>query len=64
MFKITREKWTGNVTEVVECLLCKCEALTSNPSSTKKKKKGREKKKKEPVFSLHIISEKLTFSSL
>jgi hypothetical protein len=23
----------------VECLLCKCEALSSNPSNTKKKKK-------------------------
>jgi hypothetical protein len=36
--KITREKWTGGVVKVVECLLCKHEALSSNPSSTKKKK--------------------------
>jgi hypothetical protein len=27
--KITRAKWTGGVAEVVESLLCKCEALSS-----------------------------------
>jgi hypothetical protein len=36
--------------EVVECLLCKCEALSSNPSLTKNKsikvKKKKKKKKK------------------
>jgi hypothetical protein len=30
---------TGGVAEAVECLLCKCEVLNSNPSPTKKKKK-------------------------
>jgi hypothetical protein len=44
--KITREKWTGGVTQAVQCLLCKCEALSINPSPTKKKRK---KKKKEGV---------------
>jgi hypothetical protein len=34
---ITREKWTGGVSQ--ECLLCKCEALSSKPKPTKKKKK-------------------------
>jgi hypothetical protein len=36
--KLTRGKWTGDVAQVVECLLCKLEALNSNPSLTKKKK--------------------------
>jgi hypothetical protein len=30
---------TGGVAQVVEQLLCKCEALISNPSPAKKKKK-------------------------
>jgi hypothetical protein len=34
IFKITRAKWTGGV----EHLLCKCEALSSNPNTIKKKK--------------------------
>jgi hypothetical protein len=29
--------WTGRVTQVVECLLSKCEALSSNPSTSKVK---------------------------
>jgi hypothetical protein len=36
---MSKIKWTGTVAQVVEQLLCKCEALISNPSSTKKKKK-------------------------
>jgi hypothetical protein len=36
--KITRAKWTGSMTQVVESLLCKCKAQSSNPSSTRKKK--------------------------
>jgi hypothetical protein len=35
-----REKWTGDVIEVVEHMLCKWEAPSSNPSPTKKKKKS------------------------
>jgi hypothetical protein len=31
--KITKAKWTGGVTLMVEYLLCKCRALNSNPSS-------------------------------
>jgi hypothetical protein len=34
----TRAKWTGGVAKVVEHLLCKCEALSSNPSPTEVKK--------------------------
>jgi hypothetical protein len=37
--KITRAKWTGGVTQAVECLLYKCKALSSNPCPIKKKKK-------------------------
>jgi hypothetical protein len=37
--KIIRTKWTGHVPQEVECLLCKCGALSSNPSPTKKRKK-------------------------
>jgi hypothetical protein len=36
IFKITRAQWTGGV----EHLLCKCEALSSNPNTIKKKKKS------------------------
>jgi hypothetical protein len=36
--KITRAKWTGSVVQAVEYFLCKCKALSSNPSPTKKKK--------------------------
>jgi hypothetical protein len=34
--KITRAEWTGNMAQTVECLLCKIEVLSSNPSPTKK----------------------------
>jgi hypothetical protein len=37
--KITRAKWTGGVAQAVLYLLCKMEALSSNPSPTKKKQK-------------------------
>jgi hypothetical protein len=36
--KITRAKCTVGMAQVVECLFCKCKALSSNPSPTKKKK--------------------------
>jgi hypothetical protein len=35
--KVAREKWAGGVVQVVECLLCKHEALSSNSSTTQKK---------------------------
>jgi hypothetical protein len=35
--KIARAKWTGGMAQAVECLLCKCEALSSNPTKTKYK---------------------------
>jgi hypothetical protein len=37
--KITRAKWTGDMAQAVECLLCKNKALCSNLSPTKKVKK-------------------------
>jgi hypothetical protein len=45
--KITRAKWTGGVAQVVESLLCKCKALSSNSSLIKKKKKERKKGRRE-----------------
>jgi hypothetical protein len=27
-----KAKWTGEVAQAVECLFCKCKALSSNPS--------------------------------
>jgi hypothetical protein len=36
---IARAKWIGGMAQVVEYLLCKYEALSSNSSPTKKKKK-------------------------
>jgi hypothetical protein len=44
--KLTRAKWSEGVAQMVEHLLCKNEALNSNPSPTKKKKK----KKKPPSY--------------
>jgi hypothetical protein len=38
--KITTTKWTGDVAQVVEHLLCKCKALNSNYNPTKKKFKS------------------------
>jgi hypothetical protein len=40
------------VAQAVDCLLCKCEVLSSNPSFTKKKKKERKEereKKQDPI---------------
>jgi hypothetical protein len=37
--KITRAKWATIVAQVVDHLLCKCEALSSNPSLTSSSKK-------------------------
>jgi hypothetical protein len=36
--------------QAVECLLCKCEALSSNPNPTKKKKKTAEHWWLKPVI--------------
>jgi hypothetical protein len=35
IFKMTRAKWTGGMTQAVECQLCKREALSSNSHSEK-----------------------------
>jgi hypothetical protein len=40
--KITKAKWTGSVAQVVEHLLCKCEALNSNHRPTKNPKKQKQ----------------------
>jgi hypothetical protein len=40
------QKKAGGVTQVVDRLLSKCEALSSNSSTTKKKKKKKIKRKK------------------
>jgi hypothetical protein len=42
--KITRAKWTGSMAQAVQHLLCKCEALYSNPSPTKEKRKEKQNK--------------------
>jgi hypothetical protein len=39
--KITRAKGTGDVSQAAEHLLCKCEALSSNPVPPKKEKKNK-----------------------
>jgi hypothetical protein len=39
IFKITRAKRTEGVAQAIEYLLCKCEAPSSNPSSTEKKER-------------------------
>jgi hypothetical protein len=43
--KITREKWAGRI----ECLLHKCEALSSKPPHQKKKKK-----KTPPIATVYV----------
>jgi hypothetical protein len=32
--KIIRAKWVGGVAQALECLLCNCKVLSSNPSPT------------------------------
>jgi copper oxidase (laccase) domain-containing protein len=44
----TRAKWTGDVTQVVEHLLCKYGTLSSSPSPTKNQNSNN---KKERLFS-------------
>jgi hypothetical protein len=50
--RATRAKWTGGVAQVVDHLICKCKALSSNPSLTKKKKE-KEKKKETQQYLYH-----------
>jgi hypothetical protein len=47
--KITRAKWIGGVAQAVENLLCKWEALSSNPSAQKKKKKNHTQDKSQSL---------------
>jgi hypothetical protein len=51
MGKITRAKWAGGVAQSIEYLLCKCKALSSNPTPTKKKK-GEVQAHSGPIASL------------
>jgi hypothetical protein len=44
-----RPKWTRGVPQVIQCLLCKCEAQSSNPSPTKKRKEKETGLKTAPV---------------
>jgi hypothetical protein len=57
--KIIRAKWTGDVTQVVECMLCKYKALSSNPSPIMKIKKIYNKENIIPpspfVFSISFV---------
>jgi hypothetical protein len=39
--------WTGGVAEVVEYLLCKCEALSSNLKPTKEREREREREREK-----------------
>jgi hypothetical protein len=50
---MTRAKWTGDVVQAVESLLCKSEVLSSNSSPTKKKKK----KENSPFLLAPYLSE-------
>jgi hypothetical protein len=54
--KITKTKWTGGVAQSVECLLCKCRALTSNSSPTRKKKKNKNLKHLWGLIELHVLT--------
>jgi hypothetical protein len=50
--KIITAKWTGDMAQVVVCLLCKHETMNSKlktPVSQKKKKKGKEREKRSQV---------------
>jgi hypothetical protein len=49
-------KWTGAVTQTIECLLSKLEALSSNSRPTNKKKRKETNKQKEmPVTSNNYL---------
>jgi hypothetical protein len=52
---LQNNKWTGGVAQMIVCLCCKCEALTSNPSPTQKKKKkssGRKENWRKSIVSI------------
>jgi hypothetical protein len=51
--KITRVKWTPGVAQAVEHLLCKWQALGSNPSYTKTNK---QQQKSHSCFSLFCVA--------
>jgi Zn ribbon nucleic-acid-binding protein len=63
---ITIAKWTEGVAQVVECLLCKYKALSSNSSSIKKKKKKNRKSAEKlyeiwPPWATSCLEEELGF---
>jgi hypothetical protein len=47
IFKTTRTNWTGDVAQVVECLLYKCKALSSTPVPQNKTKQKQQQKTME-----------------
>jgi hypothetical protein len=52
-------KWSGGVAQLVDCLLCKCEARSSNPNTAKEKKRNKKKRKHNKNLSKRkIFSEK------
>jgi hypothetical protein len=54
---ITRAKWIGGRAQGVYCPLCKCEALSSNPSSTKKGKKDKRINSKDlTIVNMYALS--------
>jgi hypothetical protein len=49
MYKFYNRRFlAGGVAQVIQCLPNNCEALSSNPITTKKKKKKKERKKAYP----------------
>jgi hypothetical protein len=50
-------KKAESMAKVVECLPCKCKALTSNPSTTKKKKNKRIISTLQGNVTLHFVDE-------
>jgi hypothetical protein len=56
-FQITRAKWTGDVVQVTESLLCKHAALSSNPRPIKTKT---QKTPNVTVMTVHQIEHALS----
>jgi hypothetical protein len=48
--KITRANWIGGMVQEVESLLCKYEALSSNPRPTEKQKQNKTIREQDPGF--------------
>jgi hypothetical protein len=60
--KIARAKCTVGMAQVVGCLLCNCETLSSNPNPIKKRKKDIRKRRRRsriPGWGLELRAEHL-----